>query len=99
MFRKNREIKIKAIMDPKKLVNKHFDILINNNKVKIIGYTLNNTHDIKNICLKTKLKGQIFPMETNVIIKIDDTSYKCKWVCTTYSGSGLLEEHKYKIYE
>jgi len=54
MFKKNRETK--TIMDPKKLVNKHFDILINNNKVKIIGYVLNNIHDIKNICLKTKIK-------------------------------------------
>ncbi len=75
-------------------IKKHYEILINGKKVKIINHMI----DEKEIRLITKIKGQSFPFDECVRIEIpkQGTLYG-KWACGGISAQ--TEEYRYKMIE
>ena len=61
------------MIDKKKdKLQSHYTVLLNDIPVKIIGYSIKENNSSKILCLKTKIRGQSFPVSGTVQIIIEE---------------------------
>lgn len=51
-------------------MKKHFDILINGKKIKVLNYCFKDTEGARTIVLKTQIKGQDFVIDPKIPTEI-----------------------------
>ena len=76
-------------MEPKKISEKHCDVLLDGKTRKILSLIVKMEHNgNKSLHLRTKIRGQDF-LTSNLIVLIEfkGNKFACKWKGTGCSGS------------